>query len=150
MKPLIVLLISFIISLVYSKINYGSPDLPLSGRISFSVMLLFTAAAHFKFTKGMEMMLPGFIAYKTQIVTVTGFIEIFAASGLFIPNLRIITAWLLIVFFILILPSNIYGAMKHVNYQSAAHNGSGLNYLWFRIPLQVFFIIWIYFSSIKA
>jgi uncharacterized membrane protein len=57
-----------------------------------SVMLLFTAIAHFKFTKGMTMMLPGFIPFKTETVYLTGIIEIVAAIGLFIPHFRIIIA----------------------------------------------------------
>lgn len=46
----------------------------------------------------------------------TGIIEIAAATGLFIPGLSVVTGWLLIVFFILILPANIYAAVKHVDY----------------------------------
>lgn len=63
-----------------------------------SVMLIFTAIAHFAFTKGMSMMVPSFIPYKTEIVYVTGVIEIAAAIGLFIPSLRVTTGWFLIVF----------------------------------------------------
>ena len=150
MKPLIVLLSVFAISLLITKLARGNFELALSGRIALSVMLLFTAVAHFTFTKGMSMMLPTFIPYKTEVVYLTGVIEIAAAIGLFIPNTRIVTAWLLILFFILILPANIYAAMKHINYQNGTFNGNGLTYLWFRIPLQILFIIWVYFTSIKS
>lgn len=94
-------------------------------------------------------MLPEFIPFKTETVYLTGVIEIIAAIGLFIPNLRVVTAWLLIAFFILILPANIYAAVKHINYQKGTFDGNGLTYLWFRVPLQFFFIVWVYLSAIR-
>src|SRR5690606_35353704 len=112
-------------------------------------MLLFTAIAHFVFTKGMSMMLPDLIPYKREVVYLTGIIEIDAAIGLFIPNFRIMTAWLLIAFFILILPANIYAAVEQIDYQKGTFDGNGLSYLWFRVPLQFLFIVWTYLSAIK-
>lgn len=150
MKPLIVLLSVFAVSLLTTKIVRGNFELALSGRIAMSVMLAFTAIAHFAFTKGMAMMLPDFIPFKTETVYLTGIIEIAAAIGLFIPNFRIATAWLLIAFFILVLPANIYAAIKHIDYQKGTFDGNGLTYLWFRVPLQIFFILWVYLSSIKG
>ena len=124
-------------------------DYALSGRIAMSVMLLFTSIAHFVFTKGMAMMLPPFIPFKIEIVYLTGFIEMVAAIGLLIPRLSEVTGWLLIVFFILLLPANIYAASKQIDYEKASFEGKNLNYLWFRIPLQIVFIAWVYFSAIK-
>lgn len=149
MKPFIVLLIVFGISVLSIKILLNKYDIALSARIAMSAMLLFTAVGHFAFPKGMKMMIPGFIPFKTQMVYLTGIIEIAACIGLLIPGLRILTAWLLIIFFILILPANINAAMKHIDYQKATFDGSGLNYLWFRIPLQILFIVWTYVSSIR-
>lgn len=149
MKPLIVLLGVFFLSLMIIKRAHGSYDVGLSGRIALSVMLLFTAMGHFMFTDGMVMMLPDFIPYKVTVVYLTGFIEIAAAAGLFIPSLRVLTAWLLILFFALILPANILAAMEHIDYQNASFDGSGPEYLWFRIPLQILFMGWTYLSAIK-
>ncbi|PJR04200.1 DoxX family protein [Avrilella dinanensis] len=150
MKPLIVLLSVFAVSLLTTKIVRGNFELALSGRIAMSAMLAFTAIGHFAFTKGMAMMLPDFIPFKSETVYLTGIIEIAAAIGLFIPNFRMVTAWLLIAFFILILPANIYATIKHIDYQKGTFDGNGLIYLWFRIPLQILFIIWVYLSSIKG
>jgi len=150
MKPLAVLLFAFVFSLLIGKAFCGNYDFYLSGRVAMSAMLLFTAAAHFAFSRGMAMMLPDFMPYKTAIVFLTGGIEIAAAVGLFIPNFRLVAAWLLIAFFILVLPANIYAAFKHVDYQKATFDGSGLPYLWFRVPLQVFFIAWTYIAAVKG
>ena len=150
MKPLIILISVFIISLLVNKIFKGNVEFALSGRIAMLAMLLFTAIGHFEFTKGMSMMLPDFIPFKTETVYLTGVIEIAAAIGLFIPNFRSVTAWLLIVFFILILPANIFAAINHIDYQKGTFDGHGLTYLWFRVPLQVLFIAWTYLSAIKG
>jgi uncharacterized membrane protein len=150
MKPLIVLISVFAISLLITKLTLGTTEVALSGRIAMSAMLLFTAVGHFAFTKGMSMMLPDFIPFKTETVYLTGIIEIAAAIGLLIPDIRVMTAWLLIVFFVLILPANIYASFRHIDYQKGTLDGNGLTYLWFRIPLQILFIVWTYLSSIKS
>jgi len=93
-------------------------------------------------------MIPDFIPYKELLVIVTGLIEIAAAIGLQIASLQVITAWLLIVFFIMMLPANINAALKKIDYQKGDHNGSGPAYLWFRVPLQILFIAWTYMSAI--
>lgn len=149
MKPLIVLLSAFAVALLTIKLIHGNYAFSLSAKIAMSVTLAFTAVAHFAFTRGMEMMLPVFIPYKKQMVYLTGIIEIAAAIGLFIPGLSVMTGWLLIVFFVQILPANIYAAVKNIDYQKADTQGNGLRYLWFRVPLQLLFIVWTYLSAIK-
>ena len=149
MKPLFVLLGAFIISLILTKLFTKTIDYPLPGRIAMAVMLAFTAIGHFAFTKGMTMMAPDFIPFKTEVIYLTGVIEIIAAVGLLIPSLRVWTGWALIVFFTLLLPGNIKAAIDHVDYQKATFNGNGLSYLWFRIPLQLLFIVWTYLSAIR-
>lgn len=149
MKPLIILLTVFSISLFAVKITRGEYEFALPARIAMSAMLLFTSIAHFVFTTGMSMMIPGNLPYKAEIVYVTGLIEIAAAIGLLVPAYRATSGWFLVLFFIVLLPSNIYAAIKHIDYQKASFTGSGLNYLWFRIPLQLFFIAWTYISSIN-
>ena len=143
----IVLIIVFILSIVTSKIISGEFDFILSGNIAMSCMLLFTAVGHFIYTKGMILMMPDFLPLKKEIVLLTGFIEIIAAIGLLIHGFRYITSILLIIFFILILSANINAAIKKVDFQKATMDGPGTNYLWFRVPLQLFFIVWvIYFG----
>lgn len=148
MKPLIVLLTGFGISLIIVKVWNGSWQFSMAGCIGMSIMLLFTAVGHFVFSKGMEMMLPPFMPFKKAVVYATGLIELAAAIGLLLPTYRQLTGWLLILFFILILPANIYASLRNVNYQKATYDGPGHDYLWFRIPLQLLFIAWMYWFAI--
>ncbi len=147
MKPFFVLIITFVGSLFVLKQLYAVWDFRLSDNIAMSVMLLFTAVGHFVYTRGMEMMLPSVIPLKSTVVYLTGIIEIAAAVGLLVPSVQQVTATLLILFFILILPCNIYAAVKKVDYQKANLNGHGTGYLWFRVPLQFLFIGWVYFFN---
>jgi uncharacterized membrane protein len=149
MKPLLLLLSVFAVSLLLTRIVRGHFEFALSARIALTAMLLFTAIGHFVFTKGMTMMIPNLLPFKTETVYLTGILEIAAAIGLLIPSFRIVTAWLLIIFFILILPANIYAAIKNLDYQKGTYDGNGIAYLWFRIPLQILFIAWTYLSAIK-
>ena len=149
MKPLIVLLLSFTISLFVIKIINNEYDFKLSARIAMSIMLVFTAIGHFAFTKGMSMMIPKFIPYKETFVYLTGVFEILIAISLLIPRFKYISGWTLIIFLLLMLPANIYASINNVNYQKGTFDGNGLGYLWFRIPLQFLFIAWTYISTIR-
>lgn len=88
-------------------------------------------------------------AFKTELVYLTGLFEIICAIGLLIPVSSVIMAWLLIAFFLLIVPADIHAAFRQLDYQKGTFDGSGLGYLWFRIPLQILFISWTYFCFIK-
>lgn len=149
MKPLSVLLLTFVVVLFVIKFTQKEHNFTLAARIAIATMLLFTAIGHFIFTKGMSMMLPSFLPYKTNIIYLTGIFEILLAIGLLIPKFQIISGWLLIIFLILMLPANIYASLNKINYQKGTFDGNGLSYLWFRIPLQILFIIWTYISSIR-
>jgi uncharacterized membrane protein len=148
MKPLYVLLGAFITSLIILRFGFGEFDYSLSGKIAMSIMLIFTSIGHFVYSKGMILMIPDFIPFKKTLVYFTGIVEAAAAIGILIHPLQDITALLLIIFFILILPANINAAIKHIDFQKANNEGSGINYLWFRIPLQLLFIAWTYFFTI--
>ncbi|SDQ01181.1 Uncharacterized membrane protein [Mucilaginibacter sp. OK268] len=147
MKVLIVLLATFGIGLVVTKLS-GDFNIKLSAHIAMAVMMAFTALGHFKFTKGMMLMLPSFIPYKKQVVYITGVIEIAAAAGLLIPATRTLAAWCLILFFMVLTPANINAAIKHINMEKATFDGPGPEYLRFRIPLQLLFIAWVYWSCL--
>lgn len=147
MKPLVVLFITLAIGLLVTKLT-GNYNPTLSAQIAMAVMLAFTAIGHFKFTHGMTMMIPAFIPFKKELVYLTGFIEITAAIGLLVPATRTVVAWLLVVFFILLLPANINAAVKHIDLEKGTFNGPGPKYLSFRVPLQILFIGWVYWSCL--
>lgn len=148
MKPLIVLILTFCLSLGILWIVQGEMNYTLSARIALSIMFIFTAIGHFAFNKGMTLMLPGFVPFKKAIIYFTGILEILFAIGILIQAYQVPTGWMIIAFLILILPSNIYAAVRHLDIQKATFDGNGLAYLWFRIPMQLLLLTWTYFSTI--
>jgi uncharacterized membrane protein len=83
------------------------------------------------------------------IVYITGIMELVLAIGILIPKHQKNAAIIIVVFLLLMLPANIKAALNNLNYQTGELNGNGINYLWFRIPLQGFFMLWVLFFVFK-
>jgi uncharacterized membrane protein len=149
MKPFILLLVVFAGTASTYKLFTESWNLPFSGNLAMAAMLCFTALGHFMFVRGMSMMIPDFIPYKQQLVYLTGIAEILLGLGLLFQPYRAAVGMMLIVFFILVLPMNIYAAYRNLNYEKGTFDGEGLRYLWFRIPLQLFFIAWVWYFALN-
>lgn len=149
MKPLVILLSIFIIVIAFQKLTNQTLHYTKAGQIAISCMLLFTAMGHFLYTEGMSKMIPDFIPYKRILVLTSGYLEIVFALAILFTNYKNLTGWILIIFLILVIPSNIKASIEHLNFQTGNYDGKGISYLWFRIPLQFFFIFWSYFFLIK-
>ena len=116
------------------------------GRTALAVMLLFTGSSHFYKSEEMVQMMPEFLPFKIQLVYFTGVLELLGAVGLLIRQTARWTSIALILFFLCILPANVIGSLKKVEL-GGMENGTG--YLFFRIPLQIFFIWWTYYFGIR-
>ncbi len=149
MKVLIVLFLVFGLTLSGSRVFSGHWELRFSGNLAMFFMLCFTALGHFKFTEGMVLMMPGIIPFKKEIVYLSGLAEIVLGIALLFPAARPTAGYLLVVFFVLLLPANIHAAIKHISFEKANYEGAGVHYLWFRIPMQVFLIAWVWFFAIR-
>lgn len=149
MKLLSILFITFILALLGTKLFQHEWNFLFSGNLALAVFMVFVGFSHFKFQKGMAMMIPDFFPAKLFLVYFTGFLEIISGIGLFIPGLRELTAWLLILFFVLIFIANIHAAKKNINIFKADFTGPGMKYLYReRIPMQLILIVWTYFFGI--
>jgi uncharacterized membrane protein len=109
-------------------------------------MLIATGIAHFTNTNEMIQMMPDFLPLKRETVYLTGVLELLAVIGLLIARTSKLTSVLLIIFFIAVLPANIAGSLKKVNFGGME---IGSVYLLFRIPLQILFIFWAYYFGIR-
>lgn len=149
MKPFYLLLVVFMLSTGISKLITGNWNLSFGGNLAMGLMLCFTALGHFIFTQGMTLMVPSFIPFKKELVYLSGIAEIILGLALLFPSIRSYAGIALIVFLILLMPANIYAAVNKVNYEKGTFDGPGLSYLWLRIPLQIIFIVWIYYFSVS-
>jgi uncharacterized membrane protein len=148
MAPLFVLLISFV--LFHLANRYGLKQkftTDLVGRTALALMLVFTGSAHFFMEDQMVKMLPDFLPGKYMIIYLTGIIEFIAAVGLMIKKTSRLASVMLILFFVSVLPANIIGSLNHVELGGMEN---GRVYLFFRIPVQLFFIGWVYYFGIRT
>nr|WP_314492499.1 hypothetical protein [uncultured Chryseobacterium sp.] len=149
MKLLSILFITFILALAGSRLIHGSWDLLFAGNLGMAVFIIFTGFSHFKFQKGMVLMMPDFIPAKMFWVYFTGILEIAAGVGLMIPSLLELTAILLIIFYILVFAANINSSRKNVNIFKGDYSGPGMTYLFReRIPMQIILIAWTWYFGI--
>lgn len=118
----------------------------LIGRLSMAAMLLATGISHFTSTDLMIEMMPDAVPMKREAVYLTGICELLAIPGLLWARTARFTAFMLIVFFIAILPANIAGSLKQVAFGGMEY---GPAYLIFRIPLQLLFIIWVWYFGLR-
>lgn len=149
MKLLSVLFVIFILALIGCKFIQGSWNFLFAGNLGMTAFIIFTGLSHFKFQKGMALMIPDFIPAKLFWVYFTGILEIAAGIGLMIPSIREITAVLLIVFYILVFAANINSSQKNVNIFKGDYSGPGMAYLYKeRIPMQIILIAWTWYFGI--
>ncbi|KQS40561.1 hypothetical protein [Pedobacter sp. Leaf194] len=149
MKPLFVLLLVYVALLGFGNHTAFDKGSIFAGNIAMAVMLLFTAIGHFKFRTSMAAMIPLFIPKKVEIVVLTGVLEILLGICLCIEETRFYAGIALILFFLAILPANIYAAKHQINYEDLYKPGPGIKYLWFRIPFQFFLIAWVWYFSVR-
>ncbi|MBE9171156.1 DoxX family protein [Pleurocapsales cyanobacterium LEGE 06147] len=144
MVVLIVLLATFALSILIRRIRSQPVNYRVCGRIALSAMFLFAGISHFLLADGMVKMLPQFLPFRYPIVYVTGLIEIAFSLGFLLPKYFQLTGILAIAFLIAVFPSNVYAALNAVDFGG---NVAGPIYLLFRVPMQVFLIVWVWVSS---
>lgn len=113
-------------------------------RVGLSLFFIFTSIGHFIRTEEMAAMMPPAIAYRVELIYLTGVFELLGAIGVWIPGLVRLTGLLLILMLIGILPANIYSAINRVDFGG---HGAGPAYLIVRVPFQLFVIWWTYFAT---
>ncbi len=147
MVPLIILFGTLgVLWLVNKFLLGGRLTISFMGRVAMSAMLLLAGIAHFVYYEPMVAMMPDSVPWKLEIVYFTGVCELLAAAGLLWDRTAKLTTVMLIIFFVAILPANIMGSLKGVNIPGAEY---GAWYLIFRVPLQIFFIWWVYYFGIS-
>jgi uncharacterized membrane protein len=116
-----------------------------STRLGLVVMFLFTGATHFTAMKyDYAAMIPPPFTGDVWIITVTGALEIAGAAGLVIPATRRAAAICLAVLLVAMFPANVHAAVAAVPFR-----GESPTELWLRAPIQLLFVIALWWSSIR-
>lgn len=116
-----------------------------AARVGIAVMFLFTAASHFSSLKhDLAAMIPPPLTGALWVIYVTGLLEGAGAIGLLIPGARRMAAWGLVALLVALFPANVYAALSGVTLGGAAATP-----LWFRTPLQVFWIAVLWLTTLS-
>jgi uncharacterized membrane protein len=115
-------------------------------RIGLAVMFLFTAGSHFSAVKyDLAAMIPPPLTGALWLIYVTGILEAGGAIGLSVLPLRRLAAWGLIALLVALFPANVYAALAGLTLGGAAATP-----LWFRTPLQLFWIAVLWRTSVSV
>ncbi len=147
MAPLIVLLATFAILFLINRFLLGRRlTMSFIGCASMAAMLIVTGITHFTNTEQMIEIMPESMPAKRALVYFTGVCELMAAVGFLWKRTVRLASILLIIFFVLVLPANIAGSLNSVQFGGMEY---GPLYLLFRIPLQIFFIWWVWYFGVR-
>ncbi len=147
MAPLIFLLATFAILYLVNRFLFRKRlSTSFIGRASMAVMLVVTGVSHFTNTEEMIAIMPDVMPAKRELVYFTGVCELLAVVGLLWDKTSRLASIMLIIFFVLILPANIAGSLKSVQFGGMEY---GPLYLLFRVPLQIFFIWWVWYFGLR-
>jgi uncharacterized membrane protein len=108
-----------------------------AARWALSLMLLFTASAHFApiVRPDLVAMVPPSLPHPELLVSVTGALEIALAAAIQIPRTRRAAGLTLIAMLVFVFPANVSAAARHVPL-----GGRPATPLALRLPMQILFI----------
>lgn len=109
------------------------------GSLGLGLAFFYFALGHFLVTNELVQMLPSFIPERRLVIYVTGVAEAVVAVGLLTRHWRDAASIAAAVLLVTFLPANIYAA---TNYIGVGDHKLGPSYLWTRIPLQLFLLVW--------
>lgn len=146
MVVLIVLLSTFVVIWGALAITQQSHPVATAGCMAFAALFFFTGISHFTLADGMVQMLPAWLPGRYAIIYVTGVLEILLGLGMVWRSTRRLAGKLTLLFLICVFPSNVYAALNAVEFGG---NVNGPRYLFFRIPLQLFLLGWVWLMVVR-
>ena len=146
MVVLVVLLSVFIVAWGLLAIAQRPYQIRTAGCIAFAALFMFTGISHFALADGMVQMLPTWVPGRYPIIFITGIMEILLGLGFLWPSARRIAGLLTLAFLIAVFPSNVYAALNAVEFGG---NVNGPSYLFFRVPLQLFLLGWVWWMAVR-
>ena len=121
--------------------------LTMAGRIGLSAVFLFTAIGHFFKAESMTSMLPPFVPARRVLIYLSGIFEVLLAVAVVAWPHRLYVGSIIIVYLVMIFPSNVYAAVQRISFGG---HSMGPRYLFVRSPLQLLLIVWTYWFCVRA
>ncbi|HEU4679806.1 MAG TPA: hypothetical protein VFS35_09825 [Terrimicrobiaceae bacterium] len=121
-------------------------DVDWAGHLGLALVFAFAALGHFVRTDAMAQMIPSSVPQRRVLIQISGVFELaMAILVLAWPNSRLV-GLVMIGFLIAVFPSNVYAAMRRVEFGG---HSAGPRYLIVRAPLQLLLILWVYWFVLR-
>ena len=146
MVPFFIFLVSFVLLWIAGRMGVaGLSFWRVDLRLSLLATFLFTGVTHFTSMQHDYLaMIPGVVPAKTGVVYLTGVLQIAGAIGLQIRRLRRLSGLCLVLLLGAMFPANIHAALNDIPFR-----GEAATALWLRTPIQVVFVLGVWFSSVQ-
>ncbi|MBC7538472.1 MAG: DUF2071 domain-containing protein [Bacteriovorax sp.] len=112
----------------------------MNRKILLSFILLFAGIIHLVNPLVFFPIIPSFFSMKLEIIYITGILEIILAIGLLIPRLQHVSAFIITIYFIILIPVHIYISYYGIEILGIENHGL----LWVRTLFQYVLILWAY------
>jgi len=122
-------------------------DADWAGRLGLALVFAFAALGHFVKTDAMAEMLPPSVPQRRTVIWISGIFEAALAVSVLAWPKSFLVGLTIIGFLIAVFPSNIYAAIRRVDFGGHA---AGPRYLLARAPLQLLLILWTYWFVLRG
>ena len=122
-------------------------DVDWAGRLGLALVFAFTAIGHFIKTDTMAEMLPPAVPQRRAVIRISGFFEAALAASVLVWPRSFLVGLTIIGFLVAVFPSNIYAAIRRIDFGGHA---TGPRYLLVRAPLQLLLIFWTYWFVLRG
>jgi uncharacterized membrane protein len=146
MEVLAVLLVSLVLLRGVGHLGVGRLSTwRNAGLGALAIMFLFASTAHFSGMKhDLAAMMPEPLPDGLWIIYLTGLFEIAGAIGLLVPRTRRLAGICLVLLLIAQFPANVNAALNGIPL-----GGEQPTPLWLRTPMQILFIVMVWWTAIK-
>ena len=122
-------------------------DVDWAGRLGLALVFTFTAIGHFIKTDAMAKMLPPSVPQRRAVIRISGFFEAALAASVLAWPKSFLVGFTIIGFLIAVFPSNVYAAIRRIDFGGHA---AGPRYLLVRAPLQLLLVLWAYWFVLRG
>ncbi|MCP5118976.1 MAG: DoxX family protein [bacterium] len=112
--------------------------------VAMGIGFVVTGVMHFTGPDRFLAMMPQWLPWHLELVYLSGVAEILCAAGLVVPQTRRIAGWCAMALLLAIFPANIHVAVSGGMVEGLPQDGW---YYWLRLPLQLVYIAWAWWSS---
>jgi uncharacterized membrane protein len=114
-------------------------------RLLLGITFISAGLNHFLRPKLYQAIMPDYLPWQRQLVTISGYAEVVLGIITFIPRLRLVTRCGLTALLIAVFPANLHMALHPQRYARIPRW-----LLWLRLPLQAALIAWVWWTTTPA